>query len=143
MLIRPGLPVYDQLEGQTVSGRSGQPRHELQLVGGVFKDGFGLFTFTQWQAATTLDGGTGPDLRFSPRTQVNLNVFADLGQRQDLVAKHPWLRGVRINLGVRNLFNEEQRVTSSAGGATPVNYQPDFLDPTGRAVQLSIRKILF
>lgn len=143
VLIRPGLPVYDQLEGQTVSGRSGQPRHELQLVGGVFKDGFGLFTFTQWQAATTLDGGTGPDLRFSPRTQVNLNVFADLGQRQDLVAKHPWLRGVRINLGVRNMFNEEQRVTSSAGGATPVNYQPDFLDPTGRAVQLSIRKILF
>lgn len=143
VLIRPGLPVYDQLEGQTVSGRSGQPRHEVQLVGGVFKDGFGLFSFTQWQAASSLDGGTGPDLRFSPRTQVSVNLFADLGQRQDLVAKYPWMRGVRVNLGVRNLFNEEQRVTSSAGGATPVNYQPDFLDPTGRAVQLSIRKILF
>jgi len=30
-----------------------------------------------------------------------------------------------------------------ANGVTPISYQPDYLDPTGRAVRLSIRKLFF
>jgi len=142
VLIAQGLPVFDQLEGQTVSGRTGQPGHEVQLQGGVFRNGFGSFVQANWNAATRIEGGTGPDLRFSPRTVVNLNLFADLNQRKQLIEDYPWLRGTRISLQIRNLFDEDIRVTSSAG-ATPVNYQSDFLDPTGRAVQIQIRKILF
>jgi hypothetical protein len=30
-----------------------------------------------------------------------------------------------------------------ATGATPVRYQPDYLDPLGRTVMFSIRKLFF
>ena len=35
-----------------------------------------------------------------------------------------------------------QRV-SDATGATPITYQPDYLDPLGRSVRVSIRKLFF
>ena len=41
-----------------------------------------------------------------------------------------------------NLFDSRQRVTD-ATGATPISYQPDLLDPLGRSVRLSIRKLFF
>ncbi|MEG8025906.1 TonB-dependent receptor [Sphingomonas aurantiaca] len=55
---------------------------------------------------------------------------------------HPWLRGMRISLSVDNVFNTRQRVTD-ATGATPNTYQPDYLDPLGRTVRLSVRKLFF
>ena len=33
--------------------------------------------------------------------------------------------------------------TTAVGAETPLNYQPDFLDPEGRSVRLTFRKILF
>jgi iron complex outermembrane receptor protein len=53
---------------------------------------------------------------------------------------HPWLRGTRISLSVNNVFNTRQRVTD-ATGVVPNTYQPDYLDPLGRTVRLSIRKL--
>ena len=59
------------------------------------------------------------------------------------MAKFPWLKGSRVNFGVQNLFDTRPEVTSSAGGDVPLNYQPDYLDPQGRVVSLTFRKILF
>ena len=60
----------------------------------------------------------------------------------NLVVDHPWLRGTRLTVSVDNLFNERQRVRD-ATGVTPVNYQPDLLDPLGRTVRVSFRKLFF
>ncbi|MBN8528870.1 MAG: TonB-dependent receptor [Caulobacterales bacterium] len=141
LLIRSGLPVLDLLDGASVSGRGGSPRHEVQGQAGVFKSGMGAFLNVTWRDETRVDGGlTGQDLYFSDQTTVNLNLFADLGQRQGLTAKYPWLKGARVSLGVTNLFDSRLDVRD-ASGATPLGYLPDQLDPTGRQVSLSIRKL--
>jgi outer membrane receptor protein involved in Fe transport len=108
----------------------------------VFRNGFGAFMNANWRDATRIEGGTGPDLQFSDLATVNLNVFVDLNSRESWVARFPWLKGARLNLGVQNLFDERLEVTSSAGDA-PLNYQADYLDPQGRVVSLTFRKILF
>jgi len=54
----------------------------------------------------------------------------------------PFLRGTRLTFSVTNLFNERVRVTDALG-ETPVSYQPDYLDPLGRSVRISIRKSFF
>jgi len=47
-----------------------------------------------------------------------------------------------VTLGISNIFDSRQRVTDASGG-TPVSYRPDYLDPLGRTVRLSIRKLFF
>ena len=55
---------------------------------------------------------------------------------------HPFLRGTRVTLSFDNLLDSRQRVTD-ATGATPISFQPDYLDPVGRTIRLSIRKLFF
>ncbi|AQR61145.1 hypothetical protein BZG35_05350 [Brevundimonas sp. LM2] len=141
--IRPELPVLDLLDGDATGARGGTSRNEVQVQGGVFRNGFGAFLNANWREATRVDGGAGgSDLAFSDQTTVNLNVFADLNARTAWVARFPILKGARINLGVENLFDTRTEVTSSTGDLA-LNYQPDFIDPQGRVVRVSLRKILF
>ena len=50
------------------------------------------------------------------------------------------LRGTQVRFGVENLFDSKQKVRDNAR-LTPVGYQPDLLDPQGRTVSFSIRKL--
>ena len=52
------------------------------------------------------------------------------------------MRGVRVSLVANNLFDDKQQVRS-ADGSTPVNFQPDLLDPLGRNLTLTVRKFFF
>ena len=140
--IADGLPVIDLLDGGATSANGGSPRNELQLVSGVFRNGFGAFMFATWREGSRVDGGTGPDLTFADQTTVNLNVFMDLNQRTELIAKYPILKGTRIQFGIQNIFDSRPEVSAS-NGDLPLNYQPDYLDPQGRVVSLTFRKILF
>ena len=100
----------------------------------------------RWQSGTTVLGdslradGANGDLTFSDLTTVNLRLFADLGQQRRLVRERPWLRGARVSLAVNNLFDARQDVRDAAG-FVPVSYQPDYLDPVGRTVRVSFRKL--
>ena len=142
ILIAEGLPILDLLDGAATSSRGGSPRHEIQAQMGVFKNGMGAFLNGNWRDGTRIDGGTGPDLEFSDQTTINLNMFVDLGAQASWVERYPWLKGARLQVGVRNLFDTRTEVTSNAGD-TPLNYQPDYLDPEGRTIGISLRKILF
>ena len=68
-------------------------------------------------------------------------MFANLQQIGSL-AKHPWARGARITFAITNLTDNRERVRD-ASGATPLRYQPDLLDPFGRTIKISIRKLFF
>ncbi|MDQ3124644.1 MAG: TonB-dependent receptor, partial [Pseudomonadota bacterium] len=142
IVIATGLPILDLLDGAATGSRGGSPRNELQAQGGVFRNGMGAFVNANWREGTRVDGGTGPDLNFSDQATVNLNVFIDLNSQTSWVARFPWLKGSRVNFGVQNLFDTRPEVTTSAGDL-PLNYQPDYLDPQGRVVSLTFRKILF
>jgi hypothetical protein len=146
VLIRPGVPELDYLDGSAFSGRGGRPRHELELSAGIFRIGFGGFVQASWQSGTTVNGGqiagggTSSDLRFSSFATVNLNLFADLSQRPALIARHPWLKGTRLSVSVQNVFDARLQVRDETG-AVPLSYQPGYLDPLGRSVRIGIRKL--
>jgi hypothetical protein len=149
VLIRPGVPELDFLDGSAVNDRGGRPRHEIEAQAAIFKNGLGARLTANWVSATTVDGDPGngsgdgsSDLRFSDLATVNLRLFADLGLQPSLVRKYRWLRGTRVSLSVDNLFNSRPEVRD-ATGATPLSYQPAYLDPLGRTVRISIRKLLF
>lgn len=143
ILIRQGVPKLDFLNGSASGQGGGQPQHEIQVQAGASKNGLGFRMTADWQAATHVNGGLtgGDDLRFSDLTTVDLRLFADLGQ-QPWARGNLWLRGARVSLSLDNIFNEKLKVTTPTG-VTPVNYQPDFLDPMGRTVKLSFRKLFF
>lgn len=140
--IADGLPIIDMLDGGATSANGGSPRNEFQLMSGVFRNGFGGFMFATWREGTTVNGGTGPDITFADRTTVNLNLFMDLNQRTEWVAKYPILKGTRIQFGIQNLFDSRPEVSTSTGDL-PLNYQSDYLDPQGRVISLTLRKIIF
>lgn len=145
LTIAPGLAALDLLAGDTLFDTAGVSRHELELALGANREGYGARMTTQWCAGSRIArvaaGNTRNDLEFSDLTTVNLRLFADLGL-VEWARPYPMLRGARVSLVVGNLFNERQDVRA-LDGSTPVNYQADLLDPLGRNVRLTFRKLFF
>jgi iron complex outermembrane receptor protein len=148
VLIREGVPELDFLNGSAVGNSGGRPRHQIDAEAGIFKNGMGARLTTTWRSGTTVRGdaggaaGSNGDLFFSDFATVNLRLFADLGQQRSLVTKYPWLRGTRVTFAVDNLLDSRPQVRDEAG-ATPFSYQPNYMDPLGRFVRVSVRKLFF
>lgn len=142
--LAPSLPVLDLLDGDSLFDTAAAARHELEAAVGANRDGFGARLVTNWRSSSRVAGSAATqrgDLEFASLTTVNLRVFADLGL-QPWARDYPFLRGARVSLVVGNLFNERQSVTAQ-DGAVPVIYQPDLLDPQGRTLRLTFRKLFF
>jgi len=145
VLVADGGPSLNLLNGDAIGNSGGQARHELEAQAGYTNNGLGARISANYATGTRVNGGTtaAPEtLNFGGLATANARLFADLGQRLEWVKAHPWLRGMRISLSVDNVFNTRQRVTD-ATGVVPNTYQPDYLDPLGRTVRLSIRKLFF
>jgi hypothetical protein len=145
VVIGPGLPVLDLLDGSATGNRGGQPRHEIEAQAGISKDGYGFRLIGKWQSGTEVRSGTlgsGNTLDFSSLGTLNLRAFVDLSQQLRWVRKHRWMLGTRVTLQVDNLFDARLRVTDQ-NGTVPLSYQPDLLDPQGRVIRLSVRKLFF
>lgn len=140
--IAPGLPALDLLDGDATGSTGGQPRHELQARFGYTNNGIGARLGVNWESGTHVDGalGGGSRLDFGSLATANLRLFANLGQMPSLVKRAPFLRGARVSIGIDNLFNQKREVRD-ATGATPLRYQQDYLDPLGRTVSISFRKL--
>ena len=147
VLIRPGVPELDLLDGSATGARGGQPRHEVEFNAGYNRNGIGVRASGNWQGATTViaDPTGAPsagDLTFGSFFTANLRAFADLGAVAGLGREHPFFRGARLTLAVDNVFNQRLDVRD-ATGAVPVRYQPALLDPVGRSIRLELRKLFF
>jgi len=140
VLIRPGVPVLDLLDGAALSQGGGSSRHQIDVQAGISRNGLGARLNGRWQEGTTVNGGpSGESLRFSDLTTLDLRLFADLGL-QPMARQHPWMRGARVTLAVDNIFDEVRDVRDAAG-TVPLSYQPDLIDPQGRTIRLSFRKL--
>ena len=148
ILIAPGVPALDLLNGDATGSSGGQPRHEINARVGYTNNGLGARLSADWESGTHVDGALGGTaagtsrLNFGSMATVDLRLFANLGQMPSLVKAHPFLRGARVSIGIDNIFNQRRDVTD-ANGVTPVRYQPGYLDPLGRAVTISFRKLFF
>ena len=137
--IAPGVPELDYLHGEPVSSLGGRPRHEVQFETGYYNNGYGARLQGNWRSATTVESSLG-DLKFSPYFDLDLRLFANFSENFDLVSKHPFFRGSSIRFDVDNLLNTRPKVRD-ASGKTPLNYQPDLLEPVGRTIGITFRKL--
>jgi hypothetical protein len=138
--IRPGLPELDYLHGDAAGQAGGTPRHVVQAQAGYFNNGLGARISANYRTGTTVDTLTGNDLHFSPLATFDLRLFANPGDIPEIAVKHAWLRGTQVRLEVTNVFNSRPEVRAALGNA-PLNFQPGLLDPLGRTVMISFRKL--
>jgi outer membrane cobalamin receptor len=139
VLIRPGVPELDLLNGSATGNNGGSNRHLFELDGGLFNKGMGVRLSAKYDSGSTVTGGSAGDLKFGDLATFNLRFFMDFNQKAKLIEKLPFLKGSRLRLSVDNLFDAQRRITD-ANGRVPFNYQPGYIDPLGRYVELEWRK---
>lgn len=141
-VIRPGLPQLDFIKGSASSGGTGggRPRHTVEAQAGYYNNGVGARLSANYASGSRIAGSDAGDLRFSPLATFDLNLFANLGDNLAFLAKHPWARGTSVRLQVSDIFNARQRV-SDGNGSVPLAYQAALLNPVGRTIGISIRKL--
>jgi len=140
LVIAPGLPALDFLDGEALNASGGRPRHQVEVQSGYYNNGLGARLTADWRSATRVDSATGEDLRFSDYATFDLRLFANLGERFDLVSKHPFFLGSSVRFEVKNIFNSRPDVRGG-DGSIPFAFQPDRLEPIGRTVGISFRKL--
>jgi hypothetical protein len=138
--IAPGLPELDYLHGDGAGATGGTPQHQVEAQFGYFNNGLGARLGANWRSGTTVNTLTGDNLRFSPLGTFDLRFFANPGDIPELALKHPWLRGTQVRVEFNNVFNSRPNV-HDASGQIPTNYQPNLLDPLGRTIMISFRKL--
>jgi hypothetical protein len=142
--VTPGGPTLDLLNGAPASSTGGQYRNEVEGQLGVTFGPYGGRLSADWKSPTFVDGeGTATgNLYFSGITSLNVRLFDNLGQQPKLIKRYPEFKGVRLTLNVTNLLDERVTVRNAAG-FTPLSYQPGYVDPIGRAITVSVRKLFY
>jgi len=138
LMLTPGQPMLDLLAGDSIGGSGGRSRYEISgnLGGSYGPVRTGIFV--QWQNATRIRSDiAASDLRFSGKTIVY--AYANLDAAR-LMPKTVWTKNLMLSLNVQNLFNDRIAVRDR-NGVTPYRFQPAFLDPYGRTVRLTVRKL--
>ncbi|MCY7398374.1 MAG: TonB-dependent receptor, partial [Sphingomonas bacterium] len=140
LTIARGLNALDYLGGEALNSNGGRPRHVVEVESGYYNNGLGARLTADWRSGTRVDSGVGEDLRFSNYATFDLRLFANLGERFDLVSKNPFFLGSSVRFEVKNIFNSRPKVRGGDGDI-PFAYQPDRLEPIGRTVGISFRKL--
>src|SRR5262249_22463413 len=130
-----GAPT--SVTGTSVAGT--QSRHAVNLRTVLNYRGIGALFNAAWHSATEVASSSNT-LRFSALTTADFRLFTNL-EELPLTMQHSWAKGLRLYLSATNLFDTHQRVRD-ATGATPVGFEPGYVDPLGRVVSLSVRKAL-
>jgi iron complex outermembrane receptor protein len=136
--LRPGTPVLDLLGGDTVKGW-GMPRVTSYFYGGINYLGNGANIDGWFQGGARIRGGNpASDLSFSGIFRLNIGVYVSV---HHFLPKAEWTRHSQLKLEVENVTDAHQDVRDR-NGRVPNRFQPDYLDPIGRTVKLTLRKIL-
>ena len=135
--LRPGTPVFDLLDGDTVVG-GGTSRFSAFFYGGANYLGNGFSVDGWFQTGNRVNGPTpATTLKFAPIFKMNASVFVSV---HHFLPKQDWTRKLQLKLEVSNLTDGRPRVRDALG-RTPNRLQPDYLEPVGRTVRLSLRKL--
>lgn len=134
LVTRLGLPVIDRLGGD-----GGQSRHSLSLQATAGKRGIGATLNGNWSNPAQLASGSGRVFRIQPPLTFNLSLFVEPHHFKVAVRRSDWIDDLRVSLDIQNVTNAYRRVTFN-DGREPPGFERDVIDPTGRSVQLSVRK---
>ncbi|HEX7759782.1 MAG TPA: TonB-dependent receptor plug domain-containing protein [Caulobacteraceae bacterium] len=135
--LSPGAAKLDFLRGDVGPGATGKPQHEVEVSADLNRGVTGAELTGTWKSGARLygSGTTSDQITVSPLLVINVKLHA--GGPAD---GPPALRGVLFSLSVDNLFDNRPQLRN-ASGAMPIAYQPDYMDPLGRVVRISARKL--
>ena len=130
--------MLDLLGGDTVKGW-GMPRVTSYFYSGINYLGNGANIDGWFQGrARVLGGSTASDLSFSGIFKLNVGAYISV---HHFLRKQEWTRHLQLKLDVENVTDAHQDVRDR-NGRVPNRFQPDYLDPIGRTVKLTLRKTL-
>ncbi|TMJ16040.1 MAG: hypothetical protein E6G94_05300 [Alphaproteobacteria bacterium] len=129
--------MLDLLDGETVTG-GGTPRVQGYFYGGVNYLGNG-FNFDGWYGGANRVRNDNPEseLRFSSIFKLNLAAFISI---HHFLREQEWTKHTQVRVEVSNVTDSRTKVRD-ANGNTPNRLQGAYLDPVGRTVSLTIRKL--
>ena len=131
----PGGPPIDFLHGSA----GGASKHNLEFNARAVYRGVGLNLNANW-ASSYNERASNRELKYSASTRFDVKLFANLDQIFSRNEKPHWSNGLRASLTVENLFNNRRKVVDQNDN-TPLALQPSYLDPLGRTIQFTIRKV--
>lgn len=134
--LRPGLPWLDLLGGDTIDGNA--PSHvQIWAWAGLGYRGESINLDSSFEGPSRINGGLPrTDLHFSSKFVLNATLTSTLGRH----IRQPWAKKLTASVQVQNIFDTRRHV-EDATGATPNRYQPALIDPLGRTVKLTLRKL--
>jgi len=136
--LKPGMPAFDLLHGDTVDGSQWHYRLAIWGWGGIARAGDGVSFTWQYFGPSRIRGGSAPtDLRFGSRFNLDLSAFVYL---RHWWPKAQWLKKTKLTLQVVNPFDSYTHVRDGNGN-TPFRYQRAFSDPQGRTFKITVRKL--
>lgn len=136
--LRAGAPVLDILRGDTVKGW-GMPRVTSYFYGGIGYLGNGISIDGWYQGPSRVRSDlAASDLYFSGIFKLNVGAFISV---HHFLRALTWTSHTQLRLDVSNVTDAHQHVHDGTG-AMPYRFQPALLDPTGRTVKLTLRKLL-
>lgn len=137
VLLRPGAATLDVLSGNTLSGATA-PRLAGYGYGGLnYRGNSGTFDFYCTGAATIAGAVAASTLAFAPLCKINLSGSLSL---DNVLSHQAWTQHLGLKIEVSNVTDAHQQVRD-ATGAVPYRYQPDLLDPLGRTLAVTLRKL--
>ncbi|QDM39904.1 hypothetical protein [Altererythrobacter sp. TH136] len=140
IVIRPGLPVVDLLNGGAIGVGGGRGRHLVNASTALSGKGYGVRLTGLYRSGSSTFSGAGTSvqrLSFEPILTASVRTFVDL---QTLAPARGWLKDTRLSLSVDNISGARQRVVDP-NGFTPLRFQSAYRDPIGRTVELELRKV--
>jgi len=136
--LRPGTPVLNLLRGDTVTG-GGTSRVTGYFYGGIGYLGNDINIDGWYQASQRVrSDNPASDLFFSPLFKVNMSAAVSV---HHFLRKQQWTRHMQVKIEVENVTDAHVSV-HDRNGRTPNRFQPDLIDPIGRTVKLTLRKLL-
>ena len=140
IVVASGFEAIDLLSPSALGlGGGGRSRHEIDFTARYGARGIGAELNARHISAgfiNAVDERGAEALRFSALSTADLRFFIE-GRR--IASEERFLNGMRFTLAVRNILNGRQSVRNSFG-ETPLLYQPAYRDPTGRLIEVSLRK---
>ena len=135
---RSGGPMFNLLAGDTLSSGI-TPRLSGYGYGGIgYLGNSGAFDASCTGGASIRGGVTASTLFFAPLCKVSVSGSLSLDH---FFPRTKWTRRLDLKLEITNVTDARQRVRN-AEGRVPYRYQRDLLDPLGRTITFSLRKLL-
>lgn len=135
---RPGSPMLNLADGDTYDATATRRRIGVYSWSGLSYKSMGVNIDEQWISGIHIRGGSPQsDLHFAPLLKLDVDFYASL---ESWLPKKPWARKTNLFLTINNPLDQRQRVHDGTG-VTPNRYQPDYIDPLGRMVKLTVRKL--